>query len=68
MGETIEDAKVIEGQAITLGLDLDKIKTIKDIKMIMKSLQMVVQTDENGMLGEQFREIYEAGFLVQAKE
>jgi len=68
MGEAIEDAKVIEGQAITLGLDLDKIKTIKDIKMIMKSLQMVVQTDENGMLGEQFREIYEAGFLVQTKE
>ena len=68
MGETIEDAKVIEAKPVVLALDFDKIKTIKDIKMIMKSLQMVVQTDENGMLGEQFREIYEAGFLVQAKE
>lgn len=64
----IEEAEVIEGQAITLGLDLDKIKTIKDIKMVIKSLQMVVKTDDNGILGNQFKEIYEAGFLVQIKD
>ena len=46
-------------------IDYTKVKTIKDMGLVLKSLQLVIKTDEDDVMSWQFEEIYKKGFLKE---